>query len=299
MTLMKSNDELTLTQAVERFTHVTQNISEDDLARSWAWRDYDAEGVRFAFFRTYEELRELAQTILQERQATGRAPTLAQRMLATYHAAFCDMQAALIGLSHDDIERLPAPNEWSAHLIVAHITSADIGFYVAVRHSLDHWRSGDRTAAPLSPDVWESLIGLDEQSFTNIISGPWPDLRSYQQLFHQRVIGEFSSITDEELDLLSYYWESNPLSLRFRLGRFDSHLRQHTIQIDKALAALNLGPGEARRLLRLIHGALAEVEGAGYGAADIEAKLAHPFAVAIADRAAQLADILSLHPAST
>lgn len=292
MLLMEGREELSLVQAIKRFTQVTLDAGEADLTRSWAWGDYDSEGVRFAFFRTYEELRELAYSITQERMATNRAPTLAQRMLATYHAAFYDMQAALMGLSHNDVEREPSAGEWSVHLIVAHITSADVGFYVAVRHALDRWRAGDRTPAPVPAEVWEALIGLDEQSFANIIGGPWDDLRSYQQFFHQRVIDEFSSITDGELDLLSQYWETTPMSLRFRLGRFDSHLRQHKVQIDKALTALNLAPGEARNLLRLIHVALADVEGAGFGAQEIEAKLAPEYAAAIARRTDELAAIL-------
>lgn len=56
------------------------------------------------------------------------------------------------------------------------------------------------------------------------------------------------------------------MPVEFRLHRFDSHLRQHTVQVEKTLDMLNLQPNEARRLLRLIYTALAEVEGTAIGA---------------------------------
>ncbi len=49
-----------LAQSVETFAYLTQSLTDADLDRAWAWGDYESEGVRFAFFRVYEELRTLA-----------------------------------------------------------------------------------------------------------------------------------------------------------------------------------------------------------------------------------------------
>ncbi len=40
------------------------------------------------------------------------------------------------------------------------------------------------------------------------------------------------------------------VDLRFRLHRFATHLREHTIQIEKALDDLCLRPGDAPRAIR-------------------------------------------------
>ncbi len=40
------------------------------------------------------------------------------------------------------------------------------------------------------------------------------------------------------------------MDLRFRLHRFATHLREHTIQIEKALDDLWLRPGDAPRAIR-------------------------------------------------
>jgi hypothetical protein len=59
---------MSLGQAVERFAAVTRAWPDEALEREWKWRAYN-EGVRHAFFRTYEELRELAVTLATERAA--------------------------------------------------------------------------------------------------------------------------------------------------------------------------------------------------------------------------------------
>src|SRR3712207_6856353 len=48
-------------------------------------------------------------------------------------------------------------------------------------------------------------------------------------------------------------FRSYELPLRFRLHRFDSHLRQHTIQAGKTLEGIGRAPSEAKRLLQLIY----------------------------------------------
>ena len=44
----------------------------------------------------------------------------------------------------------------------------------------------------------------------------------------------------------------SPVSIGFRLGRYGSHIREHTVQVDKTLAILRREPTEAERLVRTI-----------------------------------------------
>ena len=76
-----------LARAIEQFAAVTQGAPDSELDREWAWGAYDSEGVRFAFFRTYEELRELAAKIAAERSAHGQATSTAQRASITSYSA--------------------------------------------------------------------------------------------------------------------------------------------------------------------------------------------------------------------
>jgi hypothetical protein len=282
-----------LSRAVEQFAVITQAVPDSALDLEWAWGAYDSEGVRFAFFRTYEELRELAVITEAERLASGVPVSSAQRILAQYHAAHRDMQAALLGIDADIAARAPADGEWPVQKVAAHIASAELGFFGVVRYALDRCRTGDGRPAEIPEEAWDALIGEDEATTMAVLNGPFEGILAYHDAFHERVVQEFADITEEELALPSLYWEGHELSLRFRLHRFDSHLRQHTVQIDKALVAIGHAPNEAGRLLRLIYAALAEVEGATIGAWDVAQEAGQRLAEAIVTRTAEIAGIVA------
>jgi hypothetical protein len=278
---------------VEKVASLTLGVPDSDLDREWAWGAYDEEGVRFAFFRTYEELRELAAKLASERSARGLKVSTAQRILAQYDQAYRDLQASLLGAGDDAVGREPAEGEWPVRKVVAHIVGAELGFFVVVKYALDRRRSGDGRAAEIPDEAWDAIGGLDEASFQALVDGPFADLESYYETLHGRVVREFAGIHEEELAVPSLYWEGYEMSLRFRLHRFDSHLRQHTVQVDKTLEAIGGPASEAKRLLRLIYGALAEAEGATIGAREIGRELRREVAEAIRARANEIAGILA------
>ena len=285
--------ETRLAQAVGEFARVTQDVPDAALDRAWAWKAYDSEGVRFAFFRTYEELRELAVKMMAERAAGGEALSPAQRILAQYHAAYRDLDAALLGITPEEADVPPAEGEWPLRAVVSHVLSADVFFYGGVRYALDRHRSGDGRPAEIPEQAWDAFVGMDEAAFEALLASPLAELRTHHATVHEKVLREFASISQAELELPSMLWESEPMSLRFRLHRFDSHLRQHTVQADKTLAAIGRGPSEAKRLLRLIYAALAEVEGAMIGAWEVRAALRRELAEEIAARAEEIGGILA------
>lgn len=284
---------IALTRAVEGLATLTHGLPDSALEREWAWGAYNEEGVRFAFFRTYEELRELAAKTAAERVAHGCPPSTAQRILTLYHGAYRDLQAALLGLDAEDADQAPAEGEWSVRRVVAHIVAADLGFFGLTKYALDRHRSADGRPAEIPDEAWDALLGQDEASINITLDGPLTDLLSYYEAFHERVLRELADVGEEELTAPSSYWEGYPLSLQFRLHRFDSHLRQHTIQIDKTLTCLGLVPGEAKCLLRLVYAAWAEAEGAALGAWDVGVNLRHEAAATIAARTQEIASILA------
>jgi hypothetical protein len=285
--------DLSLAQALSRFAHITQNVPDAALERAWAWRSYDSEGIRFAFFRTYEELRELAVRLHQERGRQGQPVTHAQRILGHYHAAYLDLQGALLGMLEPDFELSPAEEEWPLRKVLVHIVSADLGFYVVVRYALDRLRHHLDLPIAFSDQDRERISGLDKEAFYALMDGPVPALRAAYAAQHQRVLADFAGIRDAELEHPSTYWENEPMRLQFRLHRFESHLRQHTIQVDKTLAAIKPAASEARRLLRLIYSAQAEVESVLIGAQDVGVEAAAELAKIIAARSDEIAAILA------
>ena len=57
-----------------------------------------------------------------------------------------------------------------------------------------------------------------------------------------------------------------PVSIGFRLGRYGSHIREHTIQVDKTLAMLGREPTEVERLIRLVLASYGRLEALVIGA---------------------------------
>jgi hypothetical protein len=251
---------ISLYQAVKRFTIAAHPLSDQDLEVRWVWGDYD-EGVRFAFFRTYEQLCQLAADLVAERSRVGPPFTRAERAMAGYHAAYRDLQALLAGIGDEQARVPPAEQEWPLVTIVDHVVEAARGFFAVISHTLQGIRAGESQPREMSEESWVAFWEGDDYRQASE-SRSLSDLLACYDRLHRRVLLELGSISDEEVHRPSIYWETAPMPLQFRLHRFDSHMRQHTIQVEKALDALGGPPSEARRLLRLISAALAEAEGA-------------------------------------
>lgn len=250
-----------LIRAVEQFARQTQNIPDAQLDLPWKWRSY-SEGIRFAFFRTYEELRELAVILRSE-----RAPlTQAQRILATYEAAYWDLQSVLSGVADGLEEQIPGEGAWSIRKVFSHILDAEVGFHAIIRYHVEGYRSSDGALEEISEETFHALRREDDAALQGLNSSPWKDLLDFYRDVHAGMIRDCADITEAELEMPSFFWEDEPMSLRFRLHRLDSHIRQHTIQIQKALDVIGPPPNEARRLLRLIYAALADVNAGLIGA---------------------------------
>jgi hypothetical protein len=281
--------ETTLAQAVERFALHTCGLADADLERAWAWGEYD-EGLRYACFRTYEELRELAALTAAERAASGPAITTAQRVLVQYHAAYRDLQSLLLGLPDGELDRAPAAGEWPLRRVLDHIINTEGGFYGVVRYARERRRDGGDRPADIPDAFWATIFSPQDEAETKAaMAGTLAEIRAYYSAFHQRLLSKFSAIGDDELQAPSRFWESYDLPLQFRLHRYDAHLRQHTIQVEKTLDMLGRRPSEAMRLLRLIYAALADAEGAAIGAPNAGALRRDAVAAAIAGRAEEVA----------
>ncbi|HJW91053.1 MAG TPA: DinB family protein [Anaerolineales bacterium] len=259
--------QIALASAVESFADRTHALSDAQLEQDWEWKGYD-EGVRFAFFRVYETLRQLAADLTAERATVGPMVTAAQRALATYHAAYRDLEAITSGLSDEQADLVPAEGEWSLREALEHMIQATRGFYGVLTWTLQEARAGKPEPSEMTEAAWEALWAGDTFRET-IGSARFAALRAYHEAVHARVLRDLVSITEEEKRLPSMYWESELFPVQFRLHRFDSHLRQHTIQVEKTLEAVIGRPSEARRLLRLIYAALAEIEGICLGAPEL------------------------------
>jgi len=281
-------NELTLAQAVETFALTGVRFSDGALEKHWRWGSYD-EGVRFAFFLTYQELRELATRTAAQRAIQGPAITSAQRILAQHHIAYRDLCGLLVGVDEDELDREPAEGEWPLRVVLGHIIDAEQGFLSVIRYAIDRERSGD--GRPLEMPESEDDVGDDMEDEIDSSPETLKQILANYDALHFQILYELASISENELRTPSAFWEDSQMEVRFRLHRFDAHLRQHTIQIAKTLAGIGHHPREAERLVRLIYEVLGEAEGARIGAWGTNADQWHDAATIITKRATEIAKV--------
>ena len=260
----------TVTQAVEELVRATVRLSDEDMGREWKWGVYDEEGLRFALLMTHHELRDLAARLA----ARGRQPSQAQRILAQYHQAYRDLTGILAAMRTEDLDRAPAEGEWPLRETLKHMIGAEHGFLAVCRLGVERRRAGN-TEEP-SDDEWNTFRGpfveARKAAEDVVAQGTIEAIRNAWATIHIRVLRELGDVADPELEATAWFWDG-AMPIRFRLHRFEEHLRQHTIQLDKTLAVIQ-PPTEAHRLVRNIYNALADVESAIEPAEDLRAATA-------------------------
>jgi uncharacterized damage-inducible protein DinB len=236
----------------------TVDLSDAEMGREWKWGAYDEEGLRFALLITHHELRDLAVRLAAARE---RQPTQTERILAHYHQAYREMTASLAAARSEDLDRAPAEGEWPLREVCVHMLGAEYGFLRVCRIALERHRAGKAGEPPM--EEWDAAsvpyIQAREAATQSLGSGTIEQIRDAFATVHIRNLRELGDITDRELELLSWFWDG-PMPIRFRLHRFEGHLRQHTIQLEGTLAGIGRPPTEAHHLVRDISNALAEVE---------------------------------------
>jgi len=252
---------VTVTQAVERLVRASVHLRDADLDRKYAWEEYDDDGLRFALLAAHLQLRETTATMAAARLGAGKPFTEAQRILAQVHEAYRDLTGALAGTSEAELDAKPPDEQWPIREVLAHVLGTEQAFLASIELALEAARAGRRSEP--DEDAWRSKRRPAEDP-----SGSRADALNALFRSHTTILRALEGVADTELATPSWFWEDKGYPIRFRMHRFEEHLRQHTIQVDKTLVALGHPPTEAERLVRNLYNALAgteSVSGAGVG----------------------------------
>lgn len=247
----------TVTQAVEDLVRASVRLPDAAMDEPWAWRMYDEEGLRFALLMTHHELRDLAVRLAAARDRDGPRPTEVERIGAQYHEAYRDLTGLLHRVRADELDREPAPDQWPVREVLRHMLGAIYGFGAVVQLAAEAHAKGSPLREPTDEEFARAKAMPAPQG--QLAAGGTREVANALFAAHQRALQAMRLVRDDALEKPALFWDGE-MPLRFRLHRFEAHMRQHTIQVEKTLLGIGHPASEAERLVRLVHVALAGVE---------------------------------------
>lgn len=282
-----------LFSAVYGLAEATRDFSDADMAQPFHWRKH-GEGVRLGLIGTFHELQDLAATLAARRSQAGPPTTLVQQVLGQVHTAYRELQAALLGITDVQFDQEPAAGEWPLRVILGHIFAAERTFFTLIISGLAQEQAGRERPFIFPDGEVERVLGSNDAFYDIIDNQPLATIRQQYDEFHQRVRTELVDLTDTQvLGPSPVWWEEEAYSRQYRLHRFEAHLRQHLVQIEKTSRMLNRPETEASRFLQLIFRALASVENAILGMPELGLTEQQTVATTIQERTAVLQQVVS------
>ncbi len=163
----------------------------------------------------------------------------------------------------------PGGGEWSVRLTMGHIIAGQRGYAWGTAWWLE------QAYDPANPDIprrideslWETLP--DEA--TTEAAGSVDDLRLRLDEILDLSAERMAGLPDDRLDLGSA-WSGFHVSIGFRLGRWASHIREHTIQVEKTYALVGHVPSEPARLVRHVLAGYGRAEAVVFGRQGVDAR---------------------------
>jgi len=167
-----------------------------------------------------------------------------------------------------------------------------MSFFVVFINGLKNHREDGGKLEKVTDAIWLETTGVSDPELEALFKGPHDEILRFYDSFHVRILKELSQMEDADLDKTALFWEDSPYPLRFRLHRFDAHVRQHSIQVEKTLIGIGQPLTEVQHLLRMVHAGLADAEAALIGADDFGQELIDTCIAKIAFYTEELTNVL-------
>lgn len=247
-------------------------VPDGMLEAPWRWRPDDPADadVRYGLYRIPEVLEESIAAIARGRSAGAADSTgPAVPRLATATQARWSLHGALWPLAESELDRDPGAGEWSIRRTLGHVIQSQrsYGWYTAWFLS----RAGQADAGAYPPD---GALPPEPDEATQA-PGDSAAIRADLDALLDAAGERFGALDAAALRVPGR-WSGLPVTVDFRLGRLGSHIREHTVQVDKTLVALGRPLSEVERIVRLACESFGRLEATVFArpAADAEARLA-------------------------
>lgn len=237
-------------------------IPETALPRDWEWIGGGEGDVRYGVYRLHELFERAEIEASRQLRVSGRDGGMAAAVIGPATAARWDLHGLLAPLTDDELDADPGGGEWSIRLTLGHTVNSQRAY----GWSTAWWqeRGFGLDDPDLPPRVSEEVFAALPDEETAEAAGSLDDIRGRLDEILDLSAERLAGTPDDRLGH-GARWSGFAVPVSFRLGRWSSHIREHTIQIEKTLVMLGREPTEPERLARLTLAAYGRAEVVVFG----------------------------------
>lgn len=267
--------------AVEAAGRRLLGVPDDRLEAVWPWSGHASEvDVRYGLYRSFELLEAARASAAEALASAGTSPGPAARLGSAATVARWSLHGLLLPLDDADLDRDPGNREWTIRQTLGHMLQSQ-QFYARFTA---WWLTQAPTPAAIPADALSDEVPSEIEESAGSMSEIRVRLDRLLDLAMERLGG-----LDAVQVAVPARWSGGEVTVGFRLGRWASHIREHTIQIEKTLVMLDRPTTEVERLIRLILEAYGRLEETVFG---LEAADARPAAPVLLAAAAELSELV-------
>jgi len=232
-------------------------IPDSAMTKVWLFRGIDPEdGVRYGIYRAAETI-EVADAELEAALSGSPARPPGAIRSAPATIARWVLHGRLAPLADTLLDRVPREGEWTLRETLAHTIGGQRGYGLFTRWWLTQ-PLGEGRPTRISKEA-EAELDREMPPEPSEAEGSVAEIRARLD----QVLDEWAlRVADLDAEALaaSAMWSGVPVEVGFRLGRWASHIREHTLQIDKTLDWLDYEPSEPVRIVRDMFSAWGRLE---------------------------------------
>jgi hypothetical protein len=241
-------------------------VADDRLVKPWSWIGGSQEELRYGFYRIAESFDLAAIEAADAFRAAGIERGRAGDLIALATAARWQLNGVLETVPDRDFAADPGGGEWSIRQTVGHMISSQRGYSVGTSWwvSKRHAANDPPLPSQVPDELWNALPTEEDDG-----TGTAPEVRD---LFDGLLDRSAERLAGLDRTSLGYgaRWSGFAVDVGFRLGRWSSHIREHTIQVEKTLVLLGRETTEVQRLIRGVLSAWGRAEAVVFGAPDAD-----------------------------
>jgi hypothetical protein len=249
-------------------------LTDADLETFWAWKGDGKNELRYGFYRILEDFERAGIDAATALRAAGVERGRAADLIAPATAARWDLQGILLQLpasAWDADPQLPASawdadpgdKQWTIRQTLAHVIGGQRSYGAATAWWQAQGLPADSNLPTARPSMIYDTLPSDEEEG----AGTPAEVRARLDEVVDRSAERLAGLPPERL-AHGTRWMGYAIDIGFRIGRWSSHLREHTIQVEKTLVMIGHTPSEVDRLIRLILAEWGRAEAVVYGSPD-------------------------------